>query len=96
MPPKNKIVYSLGVAFLLILSSYLLYNRTVESKKLNSSGLETLDKSVVVLPFENISNDPEQEYFVTGMMDEVINHLVKVKVFKGYSSLNRNDLSRFK
>ena len=74
---QNKIVYSIGVAIVILLS-YLIYNKIVKSEQSNSSDIEQLDKSIVVLPFENISNDPEQEYFVTGMMDEVINHLVKV------------------
>jgi TolB-like protein len=31
--------------------------------------------SIAVLPFENVSGDPEQEYFATGMADEIITAL---------------------
>ena len=29
--------------------------------------------SIAVLPFQNISADPEQEYFADGMADEIVN-----------------------
>jgi TolB-like protein len=36
------------------------------------------DKSIAVLPFANLSNDPDQEYFSDGMMEEILNHLFKI------------------
>lgn len=35
-------------------------------------------KSIAVLPFVNMSNDPEQEYFSDGISEELINALVRV------------------
>jgi len=35
--------------------------------------------SIAVLPFSNMSTDPEQEYFCDGMAEEIINALVQVK-----------------
>lgn len=43
---------------------------------------ERSDKSIAVLPFENRSDDPEQEYFSDGITDDVINHLAKVSALK--------------
>jgi serine/threonine-protein kinase len=37
------------------------------------------EKSIAVLPFANLSADPENEYFADGMTEEIINALVKVK-----------------
>lgn len=34
--------------------------------------------SIAVLPFNNLSKDPEQEYFVDGMTDELITDLAKI------------------
>jgi len=39
----------------------------------------SIDRSIAVLPFQNMSNDPDQEYFSDGMMEEIINQLTKVK-----------------
>ena len=36
------------------------------------------DKSIAVLPFINMSSDPEQEYFSDGITEEVLNLLVKI------------------
>ena len=37
------------------------------------------EKSIIVLPFINMSADPEQEYFCDGMTEEVINSLTHIK-----------------
>src|SRR5262245_54986081 len=36
------------------------------------------DKSIAVLPFDNMSSDPEQEYFSDGISEELLNLLAKV------------------
>src|SRR5262249_37383598 len=37
--------------------------------------------SIAVLPFANMSGDPEQEYFADGMVEEIITALSKVRRF---------------
>ncbi|HVG40746.1 MAG TPA: FlgO family outer membrane protein, partial [Chitinophagaceae bacterium] len=39
-------------------------------------------KSIAVLPFVNMSTDPEQEYFSDGMSEEIINSLVHLQDLK--------------
>jgi len=49
-----------------------------------------IDKSIAVLPFTNLSDDPDQEYFSEGMMDEILDRLFKVgdlKVISRTSSM---------
>jgi len=49
------------------------------------------DKSVAVLPFENLSSDPDNAYFATGMQDEILTRLSKVgalKVISRTSTIN--------
>ncbi len=55
---------------------------------LNLGGLRerllTLRKieSIAVLPLENLSHDPEQEYFADGMTEELITNLAKISALK--------------
>ncbi len=35
--------------------------------------------SIAVMPFANLSNDPEQMYFVDGLMDEVVSALTRIR-----------------
>ena len=35
--------------------------------------------AIAVLPFQNMSGDPEQEYFADGMVDEIITGLSRIK-----------------
>jgi TolB-like protein/Tfp pilus assembly protein PilF len=45
-----------------------------------------LEKSIAVLPFENMTNDPGQESISDGMMQEILNHLFKIGGLKIPSS----------
>ncbi len=40
------------------------------------------DKSIAILPFVNMSNDPTQEYFSDGMSEEILNSLARIKELK--------------
>ena len=56
--------------------------------------LELPDKpSIAVLPFDNMSGDPEQEYFADGMTEDLITDLSKIS---GLFVVARNSSSAFK
>jgi TolB-like protein/class 3 adenylate cyclase/Tfp pilus assembly protein PilF len=47
-----------------------------------SNGQPAKEKSIAVLPFVNMSNDQEQDYFSEGIAEEIINSLVCLKELK--------------
>ena len=60
----------------------------------NSKSLPLPDKpSIAVLPFENMSGDPEQEYFADGMVEDIITALSR---FKWLFVIARNSSFTFK
>jgi len=52
--------------------------------------IENTQKSIVVLPFVNMSNDPEQEYFSDGLTEEIISNFSKVSSLKVISRTSSN------
>ena len=44
--------------------------------------LAVLDKSIAVLPFENLSSDKENAYFTDGVQDEILTYLAKIADLK--------------
>jgi len=51
------------------------------------------DKSIAVLPFENLSNDPDNAYFADGIQEEILTRLSKISDLK---VISRTSTQRFK
>ncbi len=79
--PRKTAFAVVGVLVILLLSYFLYSNFNTGTASLEPQ-VADIDKSIVVLPFTNLSSDPEQDYFSDGMMEEILNHLVKIKDLK--------------
>jgi adenylate cyclase len=67
---------------------------TDEPQKTRKAALTLPDKpSIAILPFTNLSSDPEQEYFADGMVEEIITALSR---FKWLFVIDRNSSFTFK
>ncbi|HXA09125.1 MAG TPA: protein kinase [Chthoniobacterales bacterium] len=50
------------------------------------------DKSIAVLPFENLSNDPANAFFAEGIQDDLLSRLVKIRDLR---VISRNSAARY-
>src|SRR5262249_30699928 len=73
---------TLAAAAVVILSAsaaiILLWERTQNS----IPRLEAPEKSIAVLPFENLSHDPDSSYFADGVQDEILTDLARIADLK--------------
>lgn len=92
--------FLITLLILVIVIMFLYPNSTENSGENNReiSGVMIDDKSIAVLPFENLSNDPDQDYFTDGVMDEILMNLFKIGDLKvrsrtsvmGYKGTTKN------
>ncbi|MGC2297764.1 MAG: tetratricopeptide repeat protein [Acidobacteriaceae bacterium] len=66
-----------GVILSLVLSGYFIYRRW-QSSPAPAKGIH----SIAVLPFDNLSGDPAQDYFADGLTEELINDLGQVSTLR--------------
>jgi TolB-like protein/class 3 adenylate cyclase/Tfp pilus assembly protein PilF len=50
------------------------------------------EKSIAVLPFENLSRDPDNAYFATGIQDEILTRLAKISALR---VISRNSTQQY-
>jgi len=84
--PTRKWIWPAIVATVLILAFFVWYNfqnETVLSEK----------PSIAVLPFDNMTSDPKQEYFSDGITEDIITELSKIS---GLLVISRNSTFTYK
>jgi serine/threonine protein kinase/tetratricopeptide (TPR) repeat protein len=71
-----------GVLLVLVIAtSVAVWNRKSSSPIFTRRGLKPIE-SLAVLPLEELSGDPEQDYFADGMTDELITDLAQIKALR--------------
>jgi len=76
---SRKSIILLTIAFLIIFSlTYFLYVAFI--KEANPvHRLKDSNKSIAVLPFKNLSANPENQYFADGVMEDILNNICHIK-----------------
>ena len=93
--PKQRFSRSTKIIVITVLIAALIVLGVLFIPKLFKSS-ETVDKSIAVLPFENLSNDPEQDYFSDGMVEAILDRLFKVGDLEVISSTSTKRYRRYK
>jgi len=79
-PSRNKAwIYFVIVAAALSVTLFFVGRYTAQKVTRSS---ESLAKSIAVLPFENLSRDPDNAYFADGIQEEILTRLAKIADLK--------------
>ena len=78
---KKKTVFVIGgLIVVVLLATYFSFFK--QKQVAEPAQPTSTEKSIAVLPFVNMSNDPEQEYFSDGLSEELINMFTKIPGLK--------------
>src|SRR5438094_5296105 len=87
----------IGAAALLILTlvigSLIFLPQTGSKRGTTTTASQSNPKSIAVLPFENLSHDPENAYFADGIQEEILSRLSKIAALK---VISRTSTQRYK
>jgi len=73
--------WAMAMATLLALAA-IIAGFVLFSRRLAHPALAAAEKSIAVLPFENLSSDKENAYFADGVQDEILTYLAKIADLK--------------
>jgi len=86
--PRIVLVALLLSAIAVVISSLILFHRATSPKVTSAPGARVStaasipEKSIAVLPFENLSDEKENAYFADGIQDEILTDLARVADLK--------------
>src|SRR6266516_3572861 len=78
---------------LAVVATGLLIFQFVRPRSTSPSAATISNKSIAVLPFDNLSGDPQNAYFSEGVQDELLTRLAKIADLK---VISRTSTQRFK
>jgi TolB-like protein len=78
---------------LAVVATGLLIFQFVRPRSTSPSAATISNKSIAVLPFDNLSGDPQNAYFSEGVQDEILTRLAKIAELK---VISRTSTQRFK
>jgi TolB-like protein/Tfp pilus assembly protein PilF len=89
---KHTWIYVVVVGAAISVALFLLGRYTARNSS-SASSSELPAKSIAVLPFDNLSRDPDNAYFAEGVEDEILTRLAKIADLK---VISRTSTQRFK
>jgi len=87
---QSKISWKIATMIMLLALISILISTLILQK---SPPNDTSSKKIAVLPFININNDPADEYFSDGIMEDILTQLVKISDMK---VISRTTMMRYK
>ena len=81
-PKRNAVLISISLLIILVATYFFKGGFTTQKNSQLPNSEEIVGKSIAILPFENRSNDKEQEYFSDGLSEELLNMLAKIPELK--------------
>jgi TolB-like protein/Tfp pilus assembly protein PilF len=85
---RSRIRWAEITAALLLLAAVVAAFLIVSRKPMRSAVVAAPEKSIAVLPFENLSSDKENAYFTDGVQDEILTDLAKIADLKVISRMS--------
>src|SRR6476620_2723363 len=88
---KHTWIYVVVIGGLVSIGLFFLGRYSAGSRAVSTSSIS--NKSIAVLPFDNLSGDPDNAYFAEGVQDEILTRLAKVADLK---VISRTSTQHFK
>jgi TolB-like protein/class 3 adenylate cyclase/cytochrome c-type biogenesis protein CcmH/NrfG len=81
--PRSGLIAALSLSILIVCLSLVIFlRRPMPVSSASSANASIPEKSIAVLPFENMSEDKQNAYFTDGVQDEILTNLSKVADLK--------------
>jgi adenylate cyclase len=90
---KHTWIYIVVIGGLISAALFFVGRYTAGSKSTTASPDQLSSKSIAVLPFDNLSRDPDNAYFCEGMQDEILTRLARIADLK---VISRTSTQHFK
>src|SRR5438445_12343861 len=88
-------IVGLTIVLAVVATGLLIFQfvRARSTSSLSTNASSVTNKSIAVLPFDNLSGDPQNAYFSEGVQDEILTRLAKIAELK---VISRTSTQRFK
>ncbi|MEN8187251.1 MAG: helix-turn-helix domain-containing protein [Bacteroidota bacterium] len=74
---KMTLIFSL-IVLIFIIISFITYSYVTENVKAEKEEIPTNEKSIAILPFKNLSDNKDNQFFANGVMEAIQNNLNKI------------------